>query len=80
MDRIDGGRLIVTQQIRPTGGIGKSKRRTNLVFSLVETGTFIYQPLLYLISSFLASSFSLRGKCDQKAMVSLSRKASAVSS
>lgn len=36
----DEGRLIVTQQIRPPGGIGKSKRRTNLVFSPAELGKF----------------------------------------
>lgn len=43
-------------------------------------GKFFHQPVLYLISSFLAPPFSLRGKCDRKAMLSLGRKASAVSS
>lgn len=41
---------------------------------------FFYQPVLYEISSFLAPSFSLRGKCNQKAVVSWSRKASAADS
>lgn len=43
-------------------------------------GKFFYQSVLCLIRSFLATSFSLRRKCDQKTMLLLSRKASAVSS
>lgn len=45
MARIGEGRLIIAQQIRLTGGIGKSRKRTNLVFSLAEVGKF-YQPVL----------------------------------
>lgn len=68
-----------TQQIWPTGGTRKSKRRTNLVFSPAEMGKFFYHPVVYLISCFLASSCSLRGKYEQKAMFLWGRKVFAVS-
>lgn len=38
MVRIDEGKLVATQPIRPTGDIGRSKRRTNIGFNPAEVG------------------------------------------